>query len=92
MCLAIWLCFAAHTVTSKILAIVFPITAFVELGFEHSIANMYLIPAGMLAEAAHVSVSGFFENLLFVTFGNIVGGSMLVAIVYWLAYVKFTKT
>jgi formate transporter len=92
VCLAIWLCFAAHTVTSKILAIVFPISAFVALGFEHSIANMYLIPAGMLAGAAHVSVFGFFENLLFVTLGNIVGGSMLVAIVYWLAYIKFTKT
>ncbi|MBL4693174.1 MAG: formate/nitrite transporter family protein [Magnetovibrio sp.] len=47
VCLAVWLCFAAHTVTAKILAIVFPITAFVTLGFEHSIANMFFIPMGM---------------------------------------------
>jgi len=92
VCLAIWLCFAAHTVTSKILAIIFPISAFVALGFEHSIANMYLIPAGMLAGAEHVTVPGFFENILFVTLGNIFGGGVLVAIVYWLAYIKFSKT
>ena len=44
VCLAVWLCFAAHTVIGKIVAIVFPISAFVALGFEHSVANMYLIP------------------------------------------------
>jgi formate transporter len=49
VCLAVWLCFAAHSVTAKILAIVFPVTAFVALGFEHSIANMYFIPIGILA-------------------------------------------
>ncbi|MDP6175071.1 MAG: formate/nitrite transporter family protein, partial [Rhodospirillales bacterium] len=49
VCLALWLCFAAHSVTDKILAIIFPITAFVALGFEHSVANMYFIPVGMLA-------------------------------------------
>ena len=49
VCLAVWLCFAGRTVTDKILAIIFPITAFVALGFEHSVANMYFIPAGMAA-------------------------------------------
>jgi formate/nitrite transporter len=48
VCLAIWLCYAGHSVTDKILAILFPITAFVALGFEHSVANMYFIPAGLL--------------------------------------------
>ena len=48
VCLAIWLCYSARSVTDKILAIVFPITAFVAMGFEHSIANMYFIPAGLL--------------------------------------------
>jgi hypothetical protein len=48
VCLAVWLCFSARSVTDKILAIVFPITAFVASGFEHSIANMYFIPMGML--------------------------------------------
>ncbi len=48
VCLAVWLCFAGHTVTDKILAILFPITAFVALGFEHSVANMYFLSAGLL--------------------------------------------
>ena len=45
-CLAIWLCFAARSVVDKVVAIIFPITAFVAMGFEHSLANMYFIPAG----------------------------------------------
>ncbi|MCW8876330.1 MAG: formate/nitrite family transporter [Kangiellaceae bacterium] len=49
VCLAVWLCFACHSVTDKILAIIFPITAFVVLGFEHSVANMNLIPAAIFA-------------------------------------------
>ena len=48
VCLAVWLCFSGRSVTDKVLAIIFPITAFVALGFEHSIANMYFIPAGLL--------------------------------------------
>ena len=52
VCLAVWLCFSARDVTGKVLAIVWPISAFVALGFEHSVANMYLIPVGMLAESA----------------------------------------
>ena len=48
VCLAVWLCFSGRSVTDKILAIIFPITAFVALGFEHSVANMYFIPAGLL--------------------------------------------
>jgi formate/nitrite transporter len=101
VCLAVWLCFAARDVTGKILAIVFPISAFVALGFEHSIANMYLIPAGMLAAAdpaivqasglpasalAGLDVAGLARNLLPVTLGNIVGGGVLVAAVYALIY------
>ncbi len=50
VCLAVWLCFAGHTVMDKVAAIIFPITAFVALGFEHSVANMYFIPAGMLLQ------------------------------------------
>ena len=50
VCLAVWLCFSGRSVTDKILAIIFPITAFVALGFEHSVANMYFVPAGVLAE------------------------------------------
>jgi len=103
VCLAVWLCYAAHDVASKILAIVFPISAFVALGFEHSVANMYLIPIGILAAAdpvivqasglsdaalAGLDVSGFLRNLLPVTLGNIVGGAALVGAVYWFIYLR----
>ena len=86
VCLAIWLCFAAHSVTDKILAIVFPISAFAALGFEHSVANAYLIPVGYLAGADNVDLDSFIANMIPVTAGNIVGGSVCVALVYWVVY------
>lgn len=86
VCLAVWLCFAAHSLTDKVIAIVFPITAFVALGFEHSIANAYLIPIGYLAGGADITMMGFVSNMLPVTAGNIVGGSVFVTLVYWLIY------
>ncbi len=92
VCLAVWLCVAAHSVVSKILAILFPITAFVALGFEHSVANMYLIPIGYLAGAENVTVMTFLANLVPVTLGNIVGGSVLVALVYWVVYLRDAET
>ena len=88
VCLAVWLCFAAHTVPGKVLAIVFPIAAFVALGFEHSIANMYLIAVGMLHGAQGVTLAGFIGNLVPVTLGNITGGGVLVALVYWIVYLR----
>lgn len=87
VCLAVWLGSAANDVTGKILAIVFPITAFVALGFEHSIANLYLIPTGML-QAGHWDSAGLLANLLPVTLGNIVGGAVFVGLVYWLAFLR----
>ena len=86
VCLAVWLCFAAHDVAGKVLAIIFPISAFVALGFEHSIANMYLIPIAWLAGAETVTIGSFLANLVPVTLGNIVGGGLFVALVYWLIY------
>lgn len=88
VCLAVWLCFAAHTVSGKILAILFPISAFVALGFEHSVANMYLIPIGMLQEGSTITVIDFIQNLIPVTLGNILGGSAFVALVYWICYLR----
>jgi formate transporter len=102
VCLAVWLCFSARSVTDKILAIIFPITAFVAAGFEHSIANMYFVPYALLIKAfdpalvtAHnIDVSGltwgsfFLKNLLPVTLGNILGGSVLVAAMYWFIYLR----
>ena len=91
VCLAVWLCFASHDVASKILAIVFPISAFVALGFEHSVANMYFIPLGMLLSGGGIGVTDFLANLIPVTLGNIVGGGLFVAIVYWAVYLRKYK-
>ncbi|MFZ2488586.1 MAG: formate transporter FocA [Anaerolineae bacterium] len=112
VCLAVWLCFSARTTTDKILSIVFPITAFVAAGFEHSIANMYFIPIGLLikqtaapefwtaigktaADYGALTWSNFFlRNLLPVTIGNIIGGAVMVGLVYWFIYIRkgWTKT
>ncbi|MBM3568673.1 MAG: formate/nitrite transporter family protein [Alphaproteobacteria bacterium] len=86
VCLAVWLCLAAHDVASKVLAIVLPISAFVALGFEHSIANMYLVPLAWLLGAEGVAPGLFFVHLFWVTLGNIVGGGGGVALVYWVCY------
>jgi formate transporter len=75
-------------VAGKVLAIVFPISAFVALGFEHSVANMYLIPIGWLAGSTTVTLAGFVANLVPVTLGNVVGGGVFVAAVYWLVYLR----
>lgn len=104
VCLAVWLCFSARSTSDKILAIMPPITAFVAMGFEHSIANMYFIPMGLLIrgdpivmavagksveQLADLTWSGFLvNNLLPVTLGNIVGGGVMVAAVYWCVYLR----
>ncbi len=106
VCLAVWLCFSARTTTDKILSIIFPITAFVAAGFEHSVANMYFIPMGLFikmgaptsfwqaigktaADFPTLTWGNFFiANLLPVTIGNIIGGSVLVGLVYWFIYIR----
>ncbi|MCC0014743.1 MAG: formate/nitrite transporter family protein [Rhodobiaceae bacterium] len=85
VCLAVWLTIAARTVVGKIMAIIWPISGFVLLGFEHSVANMYFFPQGMLAGAG-VGIDAFAVNLFFVTIGNIAGGAGGVALAYRLAY------
>ncbi len=105
VCLAVWLTYSARTTTDRILAIVPPIAAFVAMGFEHSVANMYFIPVAMLIKAVapasfwtaidHVPADyaaldwqGLVGNLVPVTLGNIVGGTILVGAVYWLVYLR----
>ncbi|MEW5988170.1 MAG: formate transporter FocA [Chloroflexota bacterium] len=106
VCLAVWLCMSARTTTDKILAIIFPISAFVAAGFEHSIANMYFIPMGLFiksgAPAAFWTTIGktaadfpnltwgnfFVANLLPVTLGNVIGGAVMVGLVYWFIYLR----
>jgi formate transporter len=86
VCLAVWLAMAGRSVTDRVLAIVFPISAFVAAGFEHSVANMYFIPLGMLLGADDVDMLALLRNLVPVTLGNIAGGSLMVAAVYHLIY------
>ena len=107
VCLAVWMTYSARSVLDKIAAIVFPISAFVAAGFEHSIANMYFVPIGlfiktfdptfMASEAvvkAGLDLSGLtwgnflLNNLLPVTIGNIIGGAVLVAAVYWFVFLR----
>lgn len=94
VCLAVWLCMGARSVTDKILAVVFPITAFVACGFEHSVANMYFLPIGVALAAgssAPLSVAGAISNLALVTIGNVIGGTLLVALVYWTVYLRHAE-
>ena len=98
VCLAVWLAAAGRSVTDKIIALIFPISAFVAAGFEHSIANMYFlslawllvvhgdVPAGF--DASLITISGVAYNLFWVTLGNIVGGAGLVGLTYWVIYRK----
>lgn len=100
VCLAVWLCFSARNTTDKILSILFPISAFIAAGFEHSVANMYLIPVGIFLKHMDPGFSAnfvldvtslkfgnfFLANLLPVTLGNIIGGGLFVGLFYFLIY------
>ncbi|MFN3991594.1 MAG: formate/nitrite transporter family protein [Tabrizicola flagellatus] len=85
VCLAVWLSFAARTATDKILGVLWPVTAFVALGLEHSVANMFLFPAGVWA-GSEAAPAGILGNLLWVSLGNVVGGAGGVALAYRFAY------
>ena len=84
VCLAVWLSVGARSVEGKAVAIALPIGAFVALGFEHCIANFYLLPIGMLS-GAQVTLADVLANLLPVILGNLLGG-VLVAGAYFLVY------
>jgi formate/nitrite transporter len=107
VCLAIWLAFSGRSTIDKIVAVIFPVTAFVASGFEHCVANMYFVPMGLalrgqpevLAAAqgmagqpvmlANLTVAGLIvKNLIPVTLGNIIGGSLLVGVIYWSVYLR----
>jgi len=101
VCLAVWMALAARQTIGKIFAIYFPIMAFVAIGFEHCVANMYFIPTGIFLHqwAGVASPSAFdpsslswisflWKNLLPVTIGNIIGGGVFVGMSYWGAYLR----
>ena len=88
VCLAVWMAMSSDDVVGKIFAIQFPIMAFVTMGFEHCVANMFFIPAGIFANGAVSWGSFLWHNLLPVTLGNIVGGGLFVGIIYWWVYLR----
>jgi formate/nitrite transporter len=103
VCMAVWLCYSARSTTDRILAIVPPIAAFVASGFEHSVANMYFIPIGLfvksdgafvdartdLPDLASLTWGSFLvDNLIPVTIGNVIGGTLLVGAFYWFVYLR----
>jgi formate transporter len=109
VCLAVWLTYSARTTIDKIVSIIFPITAFVAAGFEHSVANMYFIPYALLikgfdpeymtkvgdkiANLEALTWNAFFiNNLIPVTIGNIIGGVVFVAAIYWIVFLRAKKT
>ena len=95
VCMAVWMTLAGRSVTDKFIAIVFPISAFVAAGFEHSIANMYLLPLAEMLKAGAgqpVEYAWLWRNLAPVIAGNLVGGSVLVALVYYVIYRRGERT
>lgn len=100
VCLAVWMGFAGRTVIDKIFTCIFPVMAFVAMGFEHCIANMFFLPMGILASSqgfgtqidasllANVNIGGAAYNICLATVGNIIGGAIFVGALYWLAYRK----
>lgn len=88
VCLAVWMALGGRSLGDKLVAVVFPVTVFVAAGFEHSVANLYFIPLGILLPDGPV-VAGFAEfarHFLPVILGNVVGGGVLVGLVYWVVY------
>lgn len=101
VCLAVWAAYGGRTTTDKVLAVTMPIALFVASGFEHCVANMFMIPLGIFiregagpdfwastglepARFAGITWSNFFEhNLIPVTLGNIVGGGVMIGVLYW---------
>ena len=106
VCIAVWMAFAAKDVVGKIAGLFLPIMLFVLSGYEHSVANMYYVSAGIFATgndaylsalpagantAALTWVNMFVKNLLPVTLGNMIGGVCLVGVGYWFIYLKGDK-
>jgi formate transporter len=101
VCLAVWAAYSGRTTTDKVLAVTLPIALFVATGFEHSVANMFMIPLGIIISdtagtgfwnAANIDATSYaglnwesflVDNLLPVTLGNIVGGGVMIGVMYW---------
>jgi formate/nitrite transporter len=102
VCLAVWIGYASRTIVDKFFAILLPIMAFVACGFEHCVANMFFLPMGLVmktsgfnytgtADIAHLDLAGIFYNISAATLGNIIGGAILVGLIYWAIYLRKAK-
>ena len=102
VCLAVWISFGARTIVDKFFSVLLPIMAFVACGFEHCVANMFFLPMGLVTKlsgfaytgAANIDVlnlGGVLYNISAATVGNIIGGAVVVGILYWVAYAKKKK-
>ena len=110
VCLGVWMSFSARSTTDRVLVVMLPVAAFVAAGFEHSVANMYFMPAGLLVKAwappsfwaeTGTSAASYEQltwhsflvgNLVPVTIGNIIGGGVLVGLVYWFVYLRASSS
>ena len=88
VCLAVWMAIAADSVGSKILAMVFPIMAFVAMGFDHVVANMFFLPAAIFADVPGLDWWDALHNWIFAFLGNLVGAAVFVAGGYWYLYAR----
>jgi formate/nitrite transporter len=90
VCLAIWMSYAGRSVIDKAVAIIFPIAAFVAAGFEHCIANLYYFAMALLLapQTSTLLLGGMLRNIVAVVIGNVIGGSVLVGLVYYLIYIR----
>ncbi|WP_420208928.1 formate/nitrite transporter family protein [Candidatus Electronema sp. JC] len=92
VCLAVWLAMGGRSVMDKIMAIFLPVSAFVAIGFEHSIANWFFLPYGLILDNnSLVSCFGSVTNIIMSTAGNIIGGAVQVGAIYWVAYLRKTR-
>jgi formate/nitrite transporter len=88
VCLAVWMSIAATSVSGKILAIFFPIMAFVAMGFDHVVANMFFLPAAIFAGVPEIGWNEAVGNWLLAGAGNLVGAVVFVATSYWYLFLK----
>lgn len=90
VCMAVWLAMGGRTVVDRFVAVILPIASFVTIGFEHSTANWFFLPYAVALDGFEDGgfITGSLVNLAAVTVGNVIGGTLLVAGVYWLAYLR----
>jgi formate/nitrite transporter len=90
VCLAVWMALAAEDIGGKVLAIFFPIMAFVAMGFDHVVANMFFLPAAIFSHVPGIGWDDTIKNWIFAFLGNLVGAGVFVATTYWYLYVRAT--